>query len=131
LSVAFGLLVAFVATILLAPATSSAAVLDHQFQVGQPFPLLPSLAQADRDDLQHGHRTVILYDHGCGHCRDYLATLALAPQPDLRLIDVSADNRPDLGPKHLSLPPTVDVAVPVPLRVELRDGTVEARWQPQ
>jgi hypothetical protein len=99
---------------------------------GKPFPLLDFVADpAARADLTNGQRTVILFSHECETCRAYLARLA--PDDALRLIDLAPENSEDFMPpfRSIHLEQGIRYVGPVPWKLSLRDGVVEAADRPE
>lgn len=112
-----------------APAGGPPLMLDAALAPGLPFPLLAYLAPTDRDALQHGDRTVVLYRQGCDRCADYIA--ARRPAVATVYINVPFDSSPPTDdrpavPHPLRLPADRDYVVTVPVELTLHDGVIRS-----
>jgi hypothetical protein len=113
--------------------TDNILFLDSVLAPGKPFALLPYLSVADRTDLSHGSRTVILFNHECEHCREYLASFAgLSPQERTSIvgIDIVPGGTSALPFRQIFVVANTTITGIMPARVTIRDGTVTAVQHP-
>ncbi len=109
---------------------------NHNEWIGKPFPLLEFVDPLSQADLVSGLRTVIVVDHDCHKCHDYVASLlpawgGAAADARVRLIDVGEPGTGGgFGLPAIRLGPEVLYAAGVPMEVVLLDGVVQSARRP-
>lgn len=112
-----------------------AVVLDPQSWMGHQFPLLDYIDGPSRASLSAGCGTVVIVDHTCHKCTNYLSELqARTGTGPTWVIDLGppsiATTRRQGGLLEVFLRPGPIYALEVPLAVRLRDGRVESVHKP-
>jgi hypothetical protein len=104
-------------------------VFDAQASVGKPLSFLGQFDDASRAELSSGTHTLILYDHGCDVCREFLRRRLASPtDSNVSVVDISQGIPPtwDVPFRHLSLHPGVRCITAVPVEIVLANGRVKA-----
>ena len=80
---------------LLNPEGRPIIVFEPDQWVGEKLPLVNYLDPLVRSQLDHGKQTIVIIDHNCDHCLDYLKSLAMrdrnaAPSDSVTVVDLAA-----------------------------------------
>ncbi|HEX4055515.1 MAG TPA: MauE/DoxX family redox-associated membrane protein [Tepidisphaeraceae bacterium] len=110
-------------------------VIDVKTLQGKLFPLLDFMDDASRSDLMKGQRIVILFNHDCDACREYLSHRAQTAKPsevgeiydiDLSPLDAGDTDAFPSSFKRVRLQQGILCSCPTPLELSLHDGVVES-----
>jgi hypothetical protein len=122
-------------------APKSVVVLDPSSWAGKPFPMLKYIQGESGDDLAKGKFTVILFNHTCAPCRQYLTRISrgtpAVEATTIRLMDLApaapvAQELASLSPlREAPLKPGFLFSVDVPLEVSLDEGVVTCVRHPE